>query len=676
MIRRSLYPLLGSTALAVLLATSVLAQESGQAPAPAVVATPAEAAATSPAVSDLADRAEPAPRPVEAAPVAAAPAPTAPAPVAGVEPVVPAAPSASDIAATLGTPIEMPTAAPPMAAPETRAVAVEPAQPAPVARTEPATPAATPAPAVTGTATPAASTVAVTPPAAVAPPAGVASADLAQAIGVAIADLADRKGTAEQKRMRTALEAFYAARGNAPVFVDGLGLAERGRAALARFAKAGEDGLEPSDYAVKPGEAATPAELARTEAAVAEAALHYASDAMSGRFDPVRVSALVTAKPPVADFAAILAELSTAADVSATLAGYNPPHEGYRRLKAKLAELGPVERPPQQVQVPTGPSLKPGQKDARVAALRVRLGAGATTSDADTYDDGLVEAVKAFQRDNGIKATGVVGPATLTALNQPAAGKPEVKAADIVANMERWRWLPRDLGSMHVFVNIPEFQLGVVQDGREIHRTRVIVGKVQNQTPVFSHTMTHIIVNPYWNVPVSILKKEMLGKIQETGGAYLDRGNYEVVVGSRVQSASSVDWANVNPAAVRVRQRPGAGNALGNVKFMFPNEHSVYLHDTSSRGLFSQTYRALSHGCVRVHEPFAFADALLTEEPGDLDGAKLKGMIGGSERYFWLKRKVEVHLAYFTTWVAADGTLEARADIYGHNEKTKRLLGL
>ncbi|WP_152982243.1 L,D-transpeptidase family protein, partial [Prosthecomicrobium hirschii] len=135
---------------------------------------------------------------------------------------------------------------------------------------------------------------------------------------------------------------------------------------------------------------------------------------------------------------------------------------------------------------------------------------------------------------------------------------------------------------------------------------------------------------------------------QDIAGSYLDRGNYEVVVGKRVVSASEVDWANVNPNAVSVRQRPGGGNALGNIKFMFPNQHSVYLHDTSSRGLFSQTYRALSHGCVRVHEPFAFADALLAEEPGGLDGKQLKGMIGGGEKYLWLKRKLEVHLAYFT----------------------------
>jgi murein L,D-transpeptidase YcbB/YkuD len=580
---------------------------------------------------------------------------------------------------------ELPAAEPPAAAPSIAdlkgAIAPQPSPEAPRAVVEAPVPApAKPAPA-TAEAKPA-DTQPVSKPAPA--PAAVAERAIpAEALAAALKTVLDgadiNRGPAEERRARAAITAFYAQRAYAPLFVDGKGQTARAIAAADRFNRAGEDGLDPAAYAVPAVKAEpTAQDLAAAELAFAEAAVRYARHAQSGRFDPLRLSELVTAKPPVTDAQAVMADLAGAADVSAALEAYNPPHEGYRRLKAKLAEFGAgaVAAAPQPVRVPEGPALKPGQRDERVAALRERLKvAGATVSDATVYDPSLVAAVKSFQRERGITDTGVVGPQTLAALNG-TGGTTEVRAADIIANMERWRWLPRDLGSMHVFVNIPQFELGIVRNGKEIHRTRVIVGKVANQTPVFSETMTHIIVNPYWNVPVSILKKEMLGQIQETGGAYLDRGNYEVVVNSRAVPAASVDWTTVNPAAVRVRQRPGAGNALGNVKFMFPNQHSVYLHDTSSRGLFAQNYRALSHGCVRVYEPFAFADQLLSEEPTGLNGSKLKAMVGGEEKWLYLKRKIEVHLAYFTTWVADDGKLETRPDIYGHNGRTKQLLGL
>ena len=172
------------------------------------------------------------------------------------------------------------------------------------------------------------------------------------------------------------------------------------------------------------------------------------------------------------------------------------------------------------------------------------------------------------------------------------------------------------------------------------------------------------------------MKKEFLGKAAETQGASLKRGNFEVEVGNHTVDPSTVDWTTVSPGQVHIRQRPGDGNALGNIKFMFPNQHSVYIHDTSSRGLFQQSYRSLSHGCVRVHEPFSFADALMAEEPTGITGAKLKSMIGGGEKYLWLKRTIPVHIAYFTAFVDEAGELQSRPDLYGHNAKVKQLLGL
>ena len=168
----------------------------------------------------------------------------------------------------------------------------------------------------------------------------------------------------------------------------------------------------------------------------------------------------------------------------------------------------------------------------------------------------------------------------------------------------------------------------------------------------------------------------MLAKAQASGGAALSRGNFEVEVGNRAVDPPTVDWSTVAAHQVTIRQRPGGGNALGNIKFMFPNQHSVYIHDTSSRGLFANSYRALSHGCVRVHEPFAFADAVLSEEPGGLGGAQLKKMLGGGEKQVMLKRQVPVHIAYFTRFVDDGGHLETRRDVYGHDARMKRLLGL
>ncbi|WP_407049895.1 murein L,D-transpeptidase [Methyloraptor flagellatus] len=500
------------------------------------------------------------------------------------------------------------------------------------------------------------------------------------ALKAAIDELGTLKANAEERKDRAALAAFYAAHDYKPMFVAPEGLTAKALSAVDRFGKAAEDGLDPQDYpvpAVAPGR--LPAASAKIELDLALDVIRYARHAQSGRFDPQRISHLVTAKPPVTDPNQVLAKVAGSDDVSAVLEAYNPPHEGYKRLKAKLAEMRAAAEPQTPlVRLPEGPVLKPGQKDARVAMLRERLGVTATVTanDASVYDASLVDAVKAFQKDHGISATGLVGATTVSALNDGGAGGATAKINDVIANMERWRWLPRDLGEIYVMVNVPDFTLRVMRDGQEIHKARVIVGRVENQTPIFSETMKHVIVNPYWNVPVSIVKKEMIGKAQQTAGTALTRGNFEVVVGSRSVDPTAVDWATVNPATVQIRQRPGDGNALGNIKFMFPNEHSVYIHDTSSRGLFAQSYRALSHGCVRVHEPFSFADAVLSEEPTKVDGAKLKKLVGGGEKTLMLQRHVPVHIAYWTAFVDDDGKLETRADLYGHNARVKKLLGL
>ena len=247
------------------------------------------------------------------------------------------------------------------------------------------------------------------------------------------------------------------------------------------------------------------------------------------------------------------------------------------------------------------------------------------------------------------------------------------KQADIIANMERWRWLPRDLGSSHIMVNIPEYQLRMVRNGVEVHQTRVIVGKIQTPSPVFSGDMDHLIVNPYWNIPPSIALKEMLPKLQSDSYALKAKG-FEIVKRGRVVDPATIDWS-AGVKNITIRQPPGERNALGFIKFMFPNDHAVYLHDTPSRGLFANSERALSHGCIRVAEPFKLAEIVLSLEYG-ISETRLRSMAGGSEHYFNMQTKLPVHLVYFTSFVDGYGQLQSRPDIYGISKKVKVALGL
>ncbi|MGH2340338.1 L,D-transpeptidase family protein [Segnochrobactraceae bacterium EtOH-i3] len=496
------------------------------------------------------------------------------------------------------------------------------------------------------------------------------------ALQAALASL-DTGKSSRREAERLALTDFYSARAFAPLYIQEGVVTPAGRAVLARLARAGEDGLDPAAYRVT-SIAADGSVVARGAdgAAAAEvdlqrAVLTFARHAQSGRLSPRAVSPLITADPEVPEPAEVLVRVSTASDPAAALDSFNPPHEQFRRLKAELAKVRASGRSPDDPPIPRGPALEPGDIDPRVANVRTRLKLPATGA-PDYYDAALVDAVKAAQKKAGLKPDGRITGRTLSALE----GHAPVNAseADIVASMERWRWLPRDLGSEHVFVNIPDYQLKVVRNGRETYRGRVIVGKDKTQTPIFSNAIRFLVVNPYWNVPISIASKEMLPNIRANPNAYFSRRGYEVVMNGKVVSPSSVSWNEKTIRQVRIRQKPGDDNALGNIKFMFPNEHAVYLHDTPSRGLFANATRAYSHGCVRVDNPFEFADALFAEEPG-WNGARLKSLIGGRERRVDLARPVPVHLAYFTHWVNDHGRVEVRPDLYGHHARTKKLLG-
>ena len=438
------------------------------------------------------------------------------------------------------------------------------------------------------------------------------------------------------------------------------------------FAKAETEGLNPADYLTPDLQLSAggsdPVAMAALETAFSAATLRYATHLYTGRVNPRSVDPNLDIEPKTLDAGALLVELAASKDPAKVLAKLEPTHPEFLALKAALAKFSDTtaKRP---TPIPPGALLKAGMSDERIPLIRERLGLVADAS--LVYDDNVVQAVKQFQQGLGLEPDGVAGPATVAALN----GGNSATREQIIANMERWRWMPRDLGAFHVLVNIPEFRLSINRDGAETYSTRVVVGTVKNQTPVFSDNIRHIVVNPYWNVPNSIVKGEIAPKTWRNPG-YIDSQNMDLIYNGDVVSPWQVNWAAVgNTFPFKVRQRPGPSNALGQIKFLFPNKHDVYLHDTPSKGLFSRSQRALSHGCVRVENPMEFADALTANET-KINRASLEAMFGASERWVNPEQQIPVHLSYFTLRPQADGNLQGFGDIYGHDAKLIQALGL
>ncbi|MEQ8601264.1 MAG: L,D-transpeptidase family protein [Devosia sp.] len=439
------------------------------------------------------------------------------------------------------------------------------------------------------------------------------------------------------------------------------------------FENAASEGLDPSDYLTPEIDAARLSgdgiALATLETAFSGATMRYADHLHNGRIDPQSISTLLDLKRKPINEAALLEQLAQSKDPAAILMRLEPQHREFQALKAALAnfEQSSAARP---TPIGDGPVLRPGNSDARLPAIRARLELAASTS--QLYDELTVDAIRSFQDGQGLEVDGIIGPATVAALNGGAATRRE----DIIANMERWRWMPSDLGDFTVFVNIPEFRLSILRNGQEEYTTRVVVGTTKNQTPVFSDSIRHVVVNPYWNVPSSIIRGEIAPAVLRNPG-YTDSHNMDLLYNGAPVSPWQVDWTQVSPSnfPFRVRQRPGAGNALGQIKFLFPNKHDVYLHDTPSKSLFARSYRAFSHGCVRVQNPMEFADALMANEP-NISRSSLESMFGPSERWVNPQNQIPVHLAYFTLRVDDDGSIRSFGDLYGHNEKLIAAMGL
>jgi len=455
---------------------------------------------------------------------------------------------------------------------------------------------------------------------------------------------------------REAILAFYALGDFKAIWIKDRAWTAPARAVIARLKAADQDALDPAAYAVPAlgvtARGDSPADLAEADLKLSVASVLYARDARGARIEPSRLSRLITPKLDLPAADAVLTTLASASDPGAALEAYNPPHAGYQALKRKLAEVRANRPGPPMAGVQPGPALKVGMRDPRVPLIRARFQRG-PTADETAYDERVASAVAGFQREKGLPPSGVLTRQTVAALG---GGSPARIEGDLIANMERWRWLPADIGREHIAVNIPEFRLRIWKDGALIHQTRVIVGKPETQTPIFSGVMEYAIVNPSWNVPPSILKNEFLPRMA-ADPSYAAKRGYEVIRRN---------------GQIAIRQPPGERNALGFIKFMFPNQHAVYLHDTPSRNLFSAERRAFSHGCVRVDQPFRLADVVLGAAWSE---SRLRSLIGRGERMINLPERLPVHLTHFTTVVDEHGALRSIEDLYGVNRRVRAALG-
>ncbi|MEM9028379.1 MAG: L,D-transpeptidase family protein [Pseudomonadota bacterium] len=451
----------------------------------------------------------------------------------------------------------------------------------------------------------------------------------------------DRAKSDYDKSAREAIIAFYGARENEPVWVSAKGLTPRAIAVRAEMAEAGSWGLEPAAFKLPEADASsdapTPEALADLEVRMALAVLTYAHHARGGRVDPEDLSFDIDFRRTIKDPANVLAEIANALDPVAYLRRLHPKAEQFHLLRAAYLKLTAPE------------SESAGPRIDEVAYKRVSRVA---------MDAGLPPP----PRPNFSKRK----------LTQPSRDK---QAARLLRNMEMWRWMPEDLGETYIFANIPEYQVRIFEAGKVTFRERIIVGKFKNQTPLFSDQMELVVFNPLWHVPNSIKVKELLpGLIR--GGDPVTRQGLKMRLGKRILNPRSVNWSKVDIRNVHVFQPAGERNALGRMKFLFPNKHAVYMHDTPSRHLFNKRRRAYSHGCVRTRNPLEFAVNLLRIGKGwsrNKAVATYKSSADNNE--IRLNKKIPVHIGYFTAWADPEtGRVRYFEDIYKHEKHIRYAL--
>ncbi len=477
---------------------------------------------------------------------------------------------------------------------------------------------------------------------------------------------------------------FYAARDFEPAWSTPHGPTSQARALLEEIGQAGDEGLSPEDYhfgrlqamatqLASAGPDATPAALGRRadfDLLMTDAAFLLGAHILGGRVNPETIHASWSAFSHEVDLVRLLNDGLQGGRMTNLLQGLRPPYTGYSGLRQALKDYRRMAAAGGWPQLEEGPSLRMEDHSPLVARLRERLVSSGDLDDTpallpDVFDETLETAVKAFQHRHGLKADGVVGKKTRQVLNVPV----EQRVQQLLINMERWRWIPNNLGPRYVVVNIADFNLTMVDEGRVRGTMRVVVGRSYRKTPVFSGNMTYLDFNPFWNVPRTLAVEDILPQIKKDP-AYIEREGFRVFSGWSEDAAElspdAVDWASFHQDyfPVRLQQAPGPKNALGRIKFMFPNQYAVYLHDTPAKGLFDAVSRSFSSGCIRVEDPVTLAGFVLEGMEG-WDREKIAMHLGdGQRQVVRLQRPIPVHLLYWTAWSDENGMVFFREDIY------------
>lgn len=473
------------------------------------------------------------------------------------------------------------------------------------------------------------------------------------------------------------LQRFYGERDYRPLWVGPAGPGPLLRDLVKVLGGAAREGLTPSDYGVNRLEQglqgdADPGDMAELELISSRTFARYLSDLRSGRQRPHDVDPELFHEPAEIDLAAVLSTVERFG-VAALVERHTPSNAVYRRLRRALAEYRRIADGGGWPNVPADGVLREGSRGEAVARLRERLMASGdlTVRPAEDayFGEGLTLAVQRFQQRHGLAADGVVGPKTAGAMNVSV----EQRIEQIVVNMERWRWMADDLGERYILVNLAGFELEVVESGSVVLSMRVVVGQPYRRTPVFSDRMTYLEINPYWTVPQSIARKDLIPKVK-TDPKYLSTQGFRVFAGWSADAPeidpAMIDWASAatKSSMFRFRQEPGPNNALGRIKFMFPNKFSIYLHDTPSRNLFDKVARAFSSGCIRVQWPLDLAEYALADVPG-WSRARIENEIAsGRTTAVRLASPMPVHLTYSTAWIGEGGSIEFREDVYGRDK--------
>lgn len=480
-----------------------------------------------------------------------------------------------------------------------------------------------------------------------------------------------------------ALPLFYERRGFQPVWTGGFELNNRIYSLINTLKKAHFEGLRGENYhlskietlvaEIKAGKESKKelktAKYVRLELLLTDAFLVYGSHLLSGKVNPETLNSEWMANRRQTDLAVVLESAITSNQIENSLKELLPPQLGYNELKSILKKYIDIEKNGGWSILPENIKFRKGEQDSLIINLRRRLflTGDFPTTDADKgiFDEAVETALKKFQVRHGLDADGVMGKATIKALNVPVSER----IGQIEVNMERWRWLPQDLGSNHIRVDIANFTLSIYENGQNTLNFKVIVGKDYRRTPVFSDKITYIVLSPYWNVPNNIAVQDILPQIKNDIGYLRDRniriyrnnGNFDVEL-----DPSQIDWSTIAKEnfGFVLRQDPGPNNALGDVKFMFPNKFNVYIHDTPSKALFEKTERAFSSGCIRIEKPLDLAEYLLRNNP-KWDKTKIMEIISKRTEYtVRLDTPTPIHILYWTAWVDKNGVMQFRKDLY------------